>query len=222
MSAQPVPYFAPWHTVPIAVVDFETTGVRPGIDRAVEVGIARFEQGRLVTQCGSLLDPAMPIPPDATKIHGITDEQVHGMPSVADFFESTTTREALAGAQPAAYNAGFDRWFVPPSALPDWTWPWLDALPLVRVLDRYVRGAGRHKLTAACARHGVKLANAHRAEDDARATGELLIKLVGKQWPRGAPCLGEVLGWMRQREAEQWVDFHSWLARQPARESVTS
>jgi len=220
-AAQPVPYFAPWNTVPFASVDFETTGIRPGIDRAVEVGIARFEQGRLVSKCGSLLDPAMPIPSEATKIHGITDEHVRGMPSVTDFFTSAAAREALKGAQPAAYNASFDRWFVPPCALADWTWPWLDALPLVRVIDRFVRGAGRHKLTAACARHGVQLANAHRAEDDARAAGELLCKLIAKQWAK-PPCLGELLGWMRQREAEQWVDFQSWLARQPARETVTS
>lgn len=220
MSAHPVPYFAPWNTVPIAFLDFETTGVRPGIDRAVEVGIARFEGGRMVSQCGSLLDPAMSIPPEATRVHGITDEQVRGMPSVGDFFASSAAREALAGAQPGAYNANFDRWFVPPSALADWTWPWLDALPVVRVVDRYARGAGRHKLSTACMRHGVRLANAHRAEDDARAAGELLFKLVPAVFQK-APCMGELLGWMRQREAEQWVDFNSWLARQPAREPAT-
>jgi DNA polymerase III subunit epsilon len=214
-ASQPVPYLAQWLAVPIAMVDFETTGVRPGIDQAVEVGIARFEQGQLVSHCGSLLDPGRPIPAEATAVHHITDEMVRGMPSVTDFFASTTAREALAGAQPGAYQAGFDRWFTPPAALPDWTWPWLDALPLVRVVDRYVRGPGRHKLTAACARHGVSLANAHRAADDARAAGELLIKLVPMVWTRKPPTLGELLGWMRQREAEQWVDFQSWLARQP-------
>jgi DNA polymerase-3 subunit epsilon len=215
-----VPYYAPWLTVPFAVIDFETTGLRPGLDRAVEVGIARFEQGRLVAQCGSLLDPAIPIPPEATKVHGITDDQVRGMPSVSDFFTSTAARDALGGAQPAAYNASYDRWFVPPAALADWTWPWLDALPLVRVVDRWVRGAGRHRLSAACARHGVALANAHRAEDDARAAGELLLKLAAAYWTE-PPCLGDLLGWMRQREAEQWVDFNSWLAKQPQRETVT-
>lgn len=219
-AGQPVPYYAPWLTVPFAVIDFETTGLRPGLDRAVEVGIARFEQGRLVTQCGSLLDPAIPIPPEVTKVHGITDDQVRGMPSVSDFFASAAAQDALHGAQPAAYNASFDRWFVPPSALPDWTWPWLDALPLVRVVDRWVRGAGRHRLSTTCARHGVALANAHRAEDDARAAGELLLKLVAKHWAE-PPCLGDLLGWMRQREADQWLDFNSWLARQPEREPVT-
>jgi DNA polymerase-3 subunit epsilon len=220
MSAHPVPYLARWDSVPIVMLDFETTGIRPGLDRAVEVGLARFEGGRLVAQLGSLLDPQMPIPADARRVHGIGDADVAGKPLVTEFFARPDVAELLSGAQPAAYNAGFDRWFVPPWALADWTWPWLDALPLVRVVDRWVRGAGRHRLSTACARHGVALANAHRADDDARAAGELLIKLVSAQWVM-PPCLGELLGWMRQREAEQWLDFNSWLARQPEREVVT-
>jgi DNA polymerase III alpha subunit (gram-positive type) len=220
MSAQPVPYFAPWDSVAIAMIDFETTGLRPGVDRAVEVGIARFEQGQLVAQVGSLIDPARPIPAEATEVHGITDAMVQGMPALSDFFASAPVRAALHDAQPGAYNSNFDRWFTPPAALPDWTWPWLDALPVVREVDKFARGQGRHKLSAACKRHGVTLASAHRAADDARAAGELLLKLVPKVFAK-APCLGEVLGWMRQREAEQWVDFQSWLARQPAREPVT-
>ena len=219
-AAQPVPYYAPWLTVPFAVIDFETTGLHPGLDRVVEVGTARFEGGKLVGQCGSLIDPAMPIPAEATEIHGITDAMGAGKPALLDFFASSATRALLAGAQPAAYNSGFDRWFCPPAALADWTWPWLDALPLVRVIDRYQRGAGRHKLAVACKRHGVPLANAHRAHDDARAAGELLLKLVPKLWAE-PPALGELLGWMRQREAEQWIDFQGWLARQPAREPAT-
>jgi DNA polymerase III alpha subunit (gram-positive type) len=145
---------------------------------------------------------------------------VLGKPAVADFFAQPDTRALLDGAQPAAFNAGFDRWFCPPWALADWTWPWLDTLTLVRIVDRYVRGPGRHKLTKACARHGIPLLSAHRADDDARAAGELFFKLMPQVWSN-TPKLGELLGWMRTREAEQWIDFQSWLARQSNREAVT-
>lgn len=219
MSSQPVPYNAAWNTVPIAFVDFETTGIRPGIDQAVEVGIARFEHGQLVAQRGTLLDPGVTIPAEVSQIHGITDEMVIGKPHCADFFAHHETKALLDGAQPAAYNAGFDRWFLPPWALADWTWPWLDTLTLVRIVDRYVRGAGRHKLTNACARHGIQLMSAHRADDDARAAGELFFKLMPHVW-NNTPKLGELLGWMRQREADQWIDFQSWLARQTRRETA--
>jgi DNA polymerase III subunit epsilon len=220
-ASHPVPYLARWDSVPIVVLDFETTGIRPGIDRAVEAGLARFEGGKLVRQLGSLLDPQMPIPAEASGIHGIGDADVAGKPLVTEFFARDDVAELLQGAQPAAYNAGFDHWFVPPWALADWTWPWLDALTLVRAVDRYARGDGRHRLSAACARHGVALANAHRADDDARAAGELFFKLMaGDLWPE-PPCLGDLLGWMRQQDALQWSDFNGWLARQPQREAVT-
>jgi DNA polymerase III alpha subunit (gram-positive type) len=220
-AAQPVPYQASWDTVPIAFVDFETTGLRPGIDQAVEVGIARFERGQLVAQRGSLLDPGTAIPAEASEIHGITDAMVSGKPTIAQWFAQDDTRALLSDAQPAAYNAGFDRWFCPPWALADWTWPWLDTLTLVRIVDRYVRGAGRHKLTNACARHRVPLLSAHRADDDARAAVNCFFKLMPRVW-NNTPKLGELLGWMRQREADQWIDFQSWLARQGKRETATS
>ena len=81
------------------------------------------------------------------------------------------------------------------------------------------RGAGRHKLGAACARHGVALDNAHSAEADARAAGELFYKLVPKLGLNPA-TLGAVLGWQRKAEANSWFDFHSWLSRQPPREGA--
>lgn len=225
-ASHPVPYLAHWRSVPVVFLDFETTGIRPGIDRAVEVGLARFEHGELVTACGSLLNPGIQIPPASIEVHGITDAMVEGKPSVENYFGTAEVAAILAGAQPGAYNASFDRWFVPPWALADWTWPWVDALTLVRVADRYVRGPGRHKLPATCARHGITLANAHRASDDARAAGELFFKLMTEltpeHWGDEPPaCIGDLVGWMRVQDAEHWSDFHGWLARQPAREPAS-
>lgn len=217
-----MPFLAPWNAVPIVFVDFETTGIQPGRDRAVEVGLARFEGGKLVGQHGSLLDPGIPIPAEASSVHGITDAMVEGKPSVDTFFAAAETQALLKGGQPGAYNAGFDRWFVPGWALADWTWPWVDTLTLVREIDRYERGAGRHKLGAACKRHGIELAKAHRADDDARAAGELFFKLMAeadrREWFNSKTCIGDLIGWMRKLDAAHWSDFHGWLARQPSRE----
>jgi DNA polymerase-3 subunit epsilon len=215
-----VPFLERWDAVPIVFLDVETTGLRPGVDRVVEVGIARFVDRRLAAQWGSLIDPGIPIPPEVTAIHGIRDEDVRGKPTLDEFIDSAETKAILAGAQPAAYNGPFDKWFIPPRALQDWTWPWLDTLTLVRSVDRYARGPGRHKLGAACDRHDIRLDSAHRASDDARAAGELLFVLMDRVFPEyDQPSIGELLGWMRRREATQWVDFHSWLAKQPPREA---
>ena len=207
----------PWDSVPIVVLDTETTGLAVGKDKAVSVALVRFENGARVGSFSSFLNPGFPIPEAATAIHKITDAAVANAPSIADLFADARVTALLDGAQPAAYNGPFDRHFVPPFG-DDWTWPWLDALSLVRKVDRFAKGAGRHKLEATCRRHGIALDNAHDAEGDACAAGELLFKLGRETFPKDY-TLGQALGWQRRAEAEEWFRFNEWLSRQPPREA---
>jgi DNA polymerase III subunit epsilon len=214
-----------WNEVPTVWIDTETTGVRPGVDKAVQVGIARFEGGVCVDSNVCEINPGRPIPAEASAIHGITDDRVKDAPTIEEFFADSRTQRLLDGAQPAAYNAAFDRHFVPPFG-EDWTWPWLDSLSLVRVVDRFARGKGRHRLEAACQRWDVELQKAHDAGSDALAAGQLFYKLV-PQLPdcphvllSAAPTLGMLLCWQRQQEANEWFRFNEWLSRQPPRETA--
>ena len=95
-------------------------------------------------------------------------------------------------------------------------WPWLDPLTLIRHVDRYDRGQGRHKLEVSCARHGIALVGAHSALADARAAGQLLYKLGREVWR--SDSLGNALLWTRRKQANQWYDYHQWLAKQPPKE----
>lgn len=203
---------SPWNEVSSAWVDFETTGKQPGIDRAVSAAVARFENGVCVGSVSSLLNPGVPIPAEATAIHGVTDEMVKNAPTVEEWFDRDEVKVMLTGSQPGAYNAGFDRHFMPVGALVDHSWPWLDSLSMVRFVDRYAPGKGRHRLEVAAARHGVSLHNAHDAESDARAAGELFYLLgqrifVGESW-----TLGKVLERQRIHEAREWARFCSFLS----------
>src|SRR5262245_14174544 len=56
---------------PVAVLDFETTGLRPGPDRVVEVAVVRIDPGqppRVVLD--TLVNPGRPMA--CTEIHGIS------------------------------------------------------------------------------------------------------------------------------------------------------
>lgn len=201
-----------WHAAPTVWIDTETTGTSPVEDRACEVALVRFEGGKPVGEFSSRVHPGRAIPAEATAIHGIDDAMVADAPSIGNVFALKEVRRLIDGAQPGAYNAGFDRFFVPPFG-DEWAHPWLDALSLVRVVDKWARGKGRHKLEASCARHGIELVGAHGALPDARATGQLFYKLapdVLDDW-----TIGEALRWQRHQEAESWFDFHSWLSKQP-------
>ena len=68
-----------------AVVDVETTGTNPDRDSIIELGICLFEydrqNGRIYRVLGSwewFEDPGFSIPPEITKITGITDQMVAG------------------------------------------------------------------------------------------------------------------------------------------------
>lgn len=213
-------FHAQWDSVPIVVIDTETTGLLVGKDKAVSVALVRFENGKPVGSFASFVNPGFPIPAEATAIHKITDAAVQCAPTVEELFADPRVTALLEGAQPAAYNGPFDKHFVPPFG-EDWTWPWLDALSLVRKVDRYAKGAGRHKLAPTCERHGIALDNAHDAESDARAAGELLLKLGKQEFPQKY-ALGQALGWQRRSEAEEWFRFNEWLSKQPPREAVSA
>jgi DNA polymerase-3 subunit alpha (Gram-positive type) len=213
-----------WEEAPIVVIDVETTGVVPGADAAVQVALVRFEKRKVVGRFSSLVCPNYTqsnrvevrrlISEEATVIHGITDKQVEGAPGIETIFSDRRVRALLKDAQPAAYNASFDQRFVPAGAFEDWTWPWLDPLVAVRAVDRFVRGEGRHKLEAACARRGIPLVGAHDAEVDAEATGHLLYHVLSEVPEIVDQSLGTVLAWQRRTEADQWAGFNVWRCKQ--------
>lgn len=211
-----------WDAVPYVFVDTETTGTIPGLDATVQVALVRFEGGTHIASASSLINPGREIPITAISIHGIADAMVKDAPSLAEFFAQQTTLDVIAGAQPGAYNQTFDRAFVPLRAWgEDWGWPWVDPLTWVRAVDRYAKGAGRHKLEAACERRGIELSKAHDAAADAEAAGRLFFRVVREKLGAGqVATVGEMLVEQRQLEAHQWGDFFSWLARQPAREAT--
>ena len=213
----------PWNEVPVAFIDFETTGKRPGIDRPVSAAVARFERGAFVGSVSSLLSPGVSIPAEATTIHGITDDMVKGAPTAEEWFARDEVRALIADSQLGAFNAPFDRHFMPPAAMLDYQWPWLDSLSMVRFVDRYCPGKGRHRLEVAAARHGVKLEKAHSAEADARAAGELFYVLGARLFNGvdGAWTLGRVLERQRIQEIKEWSRFCGWLSQQPPREEDT-
>ena len=58
------------------VFDLETTGVNYNTDKIIEIGAVKIVQGRMVETFGTLINPERKIPPDATKVNNITDEDI--------------------------------------------------------------------------------------------------------------------------------------------------
>lgn len=78
-----------WLTSPKLALDTETTGTDPETARLVTVAIGRSSgPGDWSLIEDSLVSPGVPIPPDATKVHGITDEDAAKGADPAEVLES--------------------------------------------------------------------------------------------------------------------------------------
>ena len=69
---------------PLVVFDIESTGVNARQDRIIELAAIRVETDGTETEKCWLLNPGVPIPPETTAIHGISDEVVKDCPTFAD------------------------------------------------------------------------------------------------------------------------------------------
>ncbi len=204
-------------------IDTESTGIDPANDRIVELAAVYFEERAYVSHRQMLLDPGVPIPKEAAQIHGIGDEQVKGKPSfgaVATNFLRHVDGEAegagppvLVGYNAVAYDipllnaelarAGLERRLDPSLVV--------DPVIFVRHGLRHMRS---RKLTDVCAHFGISLESAHRAAADARATGELLLRLVADGLI--PDDVDQALALQHEFTAvldAEWAEFGYWLYR---------
>lgn len=188
-----------WTEHDICVFDTETCGLTPE-DGVCDVAVVRFRRGEVVDKFTSLVDPERSIPAEATAVHGISDADVRGKPSL--WALAPDLYRVAGGAVPCAYNADFDRDFIRHSisgagceAFDPAFEQWMDLLVVVRKVDRFRSGKGRHRLEAACARRGVAIDGAHRALPDAVAAGRLLFEMLNRGEIKPCP-LGKLLEYM--------------------------
>ena len=94
----------------IAVIDFETTGLSPGMgDRATEVAIVMVENGRIVDRFQSLMNAGVRIPAFIEALTGISNAMLADAPT-AEIVMADACR-FVGGAPMLAHNAAFDRRF---------------------------------------------------------------------------------------------------------------
>lgn len=94
---------------PICFFDLETTGIDVARDRIVEIAILKvFPNGNKESKTW-LVNPERPIPPQATAIHGITDEKVANEPTFKELAPHIYTM--IKDSDLAGFNS--DRFDIP-------------------------------------------------------------------------------------------------------------
>jgi DNA polymerase-3 subunit epsilon len=90
-------------TRPLVFLDLETTGIKVATDRIIELCFLRVNPDGSQKIKTMRLNPGMPIPAEATEIHGIRDEDVKDCPSFASVAGELAS--LLEGCDIAGYNS---------------------------------------------------------------------------------------------------------------------
>jgi DNA polymerase III epsilon subunit family exonuclease len=171
----PSAYDTPPADAAFVVFDFETTGldVTRGA-RVVEIGALKLERGEVAGHFVTLVDPGVPVPADATAIHGLADADLAGQPTLADAFPRFL---AFAGdAVLVAHNLSFDMSFAVAASLELGLPPLRNATVDLLGLARYCSpGLPSYSLENLAAAFGVINPAPHRSLGDVAVESQLLL-----------------------------------------------
>jgi DNA polymerase-3 subunit epsilon len=166
--------------------DLETTGTVPGVDKIVEIGAVKFNNGVVESVFSTLVDPQKSIPPGASAVNGITDDMVFGKPLIDSLLGDFA--EFCEDLPMVAHNAPFDSQFLMADIKrfesPAPRGVVLDTLPISR---KVFPGLANYKLGTLVQHLKIPSAGFHRAEEDATYCGHVFIELIKRISVNGKP-----------------------------------
>ena len=158
---------------PMVFFDLETTGVSITHDRIVEVSFLKVYPNGKEEIKSRRINPGMPIPPQATAIHGITDDDVKDCPTFKQVARSLA--DQLEGCDLAGFNSSrFDVPMLAEEFLRAGVDFDMSKRKFVDVQIIFHRKEQRTLEAAYAFYCNKQLENAHSAEADAMATYEVL------------------------------------------------
>lgn len=164
---------------PIVMLDFETTGLSPGMGaRITEVAALRIEGTRIIDRFVSLVNCHVHVPAFITSLTGITQEMVDSAPCVSQVVPELLRfigRDTLS-----AHNASFDEKFLQAEARSLGLVPGHERMVCsLKLSRRLFPGLPSYKLGTLSSSLGIRFSgSAHRAEADAQVSADVLIHIA--------------------------------------------
>jgi DNA polymerase-3 subunit epsilon len=188
---------------PLAVIDLETTGISPQNDRVVELSVLKILPSGKTKHLTRRVNPGIPIPAEATAIHGITDADVANEPGFGAIAASLLA--LLDGCDLCGYNfERFDLRFLHHEFKRASMSLRLEGRAILDPLQIF-HARERRDLAAAVRFYlGREHDDAHSAAADARATAQVLDAMLARysDLPRGVADLHAHLKDPRSVDAE--------------------
>lgn len=93
------------------VLDTETTGADTSKDKPIEIAIVRMRDHQLGAPESWFIDPGRPIPPEASAVHHLVDEDLIGAKTLEELWPEVNER--IGDGVIVAHNAAFDIGMLP-------------------------------------------------------------------------------------------------------------
>lgn len=157
--------------------DTETTGVKPGKDRIIEIAAYDPIQDR---QFCTFVNPECLIPAESTAICHITDEMVKDAPlireALSSFMDFCSGEVVLIAHNNDAFDKQFLEFEMNRAQLKMPLWPFIDSLKWSR---KYRSDLPRHSLQFLREVYNIQANQAHRALDDVIVLYQIFSRMVG-------------------------------------------
>jgi DNA polymerase-3 subunit epsilon len=197
------------YQLPIAALDFETTGLAAQRgDRVCEVGIVVAQGERAEVRMSSFVNPGRALSPRTRELTGIDDRELEDAPDIESLLPQIL--RSIGDLPLVMHNAPFDTHFLRAAvnsaglAMPQNLVA--DTLLMARFLDRNREG---NSLRQTAERYGIRRGRSHRAADDALATALAFHALVPYLELRGVRTAGDLV-------AGRMAGALEWFSDQPS------
>jgi DNA polymerase-3 subunit epsilon len=156
------------------VLDLETTGGNTHTDRIIEIGLVKIENLKIVEERNYLINPKRDIPEFIQKLTGIKNEDVAQSPTIEDVLDEV--RLFIGDSILVAHNTSFDVPFLNATLRKNGSQELDNNVLCTNIMTKYlIPEIMSSNLNYMSTLFNIPHTTAHRAIEDAKACGQLLI-----------------------------------------------
>lgn len=156
--------------------DIETTGLDPKKDRILEIGAAKYVNGKIEETYNTFLNPQARIPAKITELTGITQEMAETGISQK---EGVMELIAFCGDFPLlGHNILFDYSFIKRNAVNQKISFEKEGIDTLKIARKFLKDLEKRSLSFLCKHYEIYQEAEHRALHDAIASADLYLKLL--------------------------------------------
>ncbi|MBI4244370.1 MAG: 3'-5' exonuclease [Planctomycetes bacterium] len=168
-----------------SVIDTETTSSGDyNSNKICEIAVIKIKANSIIDEFNSLINPCIPISPEATTIHRITNNDVATSPKFSDV--SSRIHRMVNNTIFVCHNTSFDLPIIVKEFSETGIYiPGITSLDTVKLSRKAFPGLKSYSLQSLISHLGINRNRSHRAYDDCKATVELFILCMKQLRTRG-------------------------------------